>query len=82
MLMGVKSCTASISYGEDCDQHLGTYPANGVGSTVTTPTIEFIPEVSFYCISISASSGNQTVIVEGMLDLVNIGTVIILDYYN
>ena len=87
MLMDRKSCIANVTYGKNCDQHLGTYPATGVGSIMTTPTIEFIPEVSFYCVSISASSGNQTVIVEGNLGFVNIvnvntGTVIILHYYN
>ena len=77
--MGIKSCIANVTHGKNCEQYLGTYRVNGVGSTVTTPTIQFIPEVSSYCISISASSGNQTVIVEGNLDLVNIGTVIIFN---
>lgn len=80
ILMGRKVCIANITYGENCDQHLGIYSDTSIGSSVTTPTIEFISGESFYCISVSASNSNRTVIVEGNLDLLNIGNVTMILY--
>ena len=71
-----KSCIINITYGSDCDQYLGVYDAVGEESSLSTPAIEFINDVSSYCVSISASYGAKTVIVEGNLDLVNTGNMI------
>ena len=69
----LKQCIANITYGTNCDQHLGVYRAEGEGSSVVTRAIDFKEEVSSYCLVVSASSSIiGTVIVEGNLDLVNI----------
>ena len=74
--INTKQCIANITYGTNCDQHLVTYSAVGVGSSMTTPPIEFISEVPFYCILVSASNGVDTVIVEGNLDLAIVNNII------
>ena len=70
-----KLCSASIAYGDNCDQHLGVYSGTGTGDSVTTQSLKLEPmdDVNEYCFSVTASSGGRTVIVEGTLDVLNFG---------
>ena len=82
----LKQCKASIAYGNDCDQQIGLFYGNGSGDTVMTEIIGLQPieGVNEYCFSVTASSGNKTVIVEGTLDVINFGNnyTTYLDYCN
>ena len=69
----VKLCNASITYGANCDQQLGIYSSEGTGNFVTTPTLVLEEGVNQLCFSVTAKSGNKTVIVEGTLDVVKLG---------
>jgi hypothetical protein len=81
MLGDSKQCIANVTYGPNCDQHLGVYRAEGEGSSVTTRTIDFKDEVSSYCFVVTASSSTATVTVEGNLDLVNLNIRMFFKYY-
>ena len=69
-----KECNASITYDADCNQELGNYSAMGTGANVTIPQLALIHGIGSteYCYSVTASSNNTTVVVEGDLDIVNI----------
>ena len=69
----VKQCTASVTYGSNCDQYLGTYSNMSNGKFVPTPPLDFIDSVSEYCISVTATSDNGTFILEGTLNLISSG---------
>ena len=66
-----KECIANITYGAECDQLLDVYEGVGTGDEVRTPSLETVPGVAEYCFTVTATSNNATVQVEG--NLVNIG---------
>lgn len=68
----VKLCNASIMYGANCDQQLGIYSGMGTGVAVATTSLVLL-DGNEYCFSITASNGNKTVIVEGVLNVVMFG---------
>ena len=70
-----KQCIANVTYGANCDQHEGIYPASGVGDSVTTPPLMFTDSVSEHCVFVTAISGNTIVIVEQKLSLIDTGNV-------
>ena len=57
------------------DRHLGVYSGTGTGDSVTTQSLKLEPMegINEYCFSVTASSGGRTVIVEGTLDVLNLG---------
>ena len=65
----IQYCNANITYGLNCDKTLDIYMGMSEGSTVITPPIEGIPGVNEYCFSVSTSSGNKTIIIEGNLNI-------------
>ena len=62
-------------YGPDCDQSLGVYSSSSTGpsDSLSTSPIDLVDNVAEYCFTVTASSGNVTVDVEGTLNLINIG---------
>ena len=70
----VKMCSANLTYGASCDISLGNYSSTGPTNRLSTPTINFLNEISDYCFTITASSGSETVIIEGTLNvIINLG---------
>lgn len=73
-----KECNASITYGNNCEQELGVFAGMGIGDSVATTELSLdnimTADVSEYCFSVTATSGMNTVVVEGMLDIINLGT--------
>ena len=66
-----KQCNINVSYGASCDQHVGTYTGSGTAMVIAPPPLDFdfIDGVSEYCLSVNATSDNETVIVEEILNL-------------
>lgn len=77
----VKQCTANVSYGSNCDQFLGMYTNMSNSNFVITPPLELIDSVLEYCLSVAAIHNNDTVIVEGTINLFNTGKTINYYYY-
>ena len=75
----MKQCSANITYGTNCDRFLNTYNGVGTGDTVTTQPLEAVPGVVEYCFLVNATSNNVTVLVDGTLDLQNLGDTILHD---
>lgn len=67
----VQQCAVNVTYGSNCNQHLGTYRNTNNSKFVVTPPLDFIDSVSEYCLSVAATSNNETVIVKGILNLIN-----------
>ena len=63
----IKYCNATVRYGEECDQQVGMYSNTSNSNSVLTPQIEFINDVSKYCLFAIAVSDNITIAVEGMI---------------
>ena len=72
-LDSVATCSANLTYGANCDVPLGVYSSSGPTNFLRTPVINFINDVSEYCYSINASSASETVIIEGTLNVINLG---------
>ena len=70
-MKGIKSCSFNITYGENCETPLGVYSSTGPTDSVSlsTPSVEFIDNEAEYCFMLTATSGNNTVGVEGSLNL-------------
>ena len=66
----IKYCNISISYGMDCEKILGTSGNMNISNIVTTSPINNIPGVNEYCYSASASYGNETITIEGNLNII------------
>lgn len=71
----VQQCTVNVTYGSNCDQHLGMYLNMSNSNFVLSPPLEVIDSVTEYCISVAATSNNapEPVIVEGILNLLITG---------
>lgn len=73
----LKHCKASVKYGNDCGKQLKGGLLNGSSSADTVMTevlvLRHIEGVNEYCFSVTASSDNKTVIIEGTLDVLNCG---------
>lgn len=74
----VQQCTVNVTYGSNCDKNLGTYRNTNNSNFVLTPPLDFIDSVSEYCFSVAATSNNEIVILEGILNLINTGN----NYYS
>ena len=74
-LENTKHCSANITYGANCDQSLGAYSGSSTGPSdfLSTSPIDLLNDIAEYCFIVTASSGNVTVVVEGTLNLINIG---------
>ena len=66
----IKMCSANLTYGASCDVSLGVYSSAGLTNRLRTPIISFLDDVSDYCFTITASSGSETVIIEGTLNVI------------
>lgn len=62
---GIKHCTANITYGADCDQHIGIFRGMGTGVSVATSPLVLIGDITEYCFVVNTSSGAVTVFIEG-----------------
>lgn len=73
--MGVKQCTANITYGADCDQNIGIFRGMGTGDSVVTTSLVLIDGVTEYCYVVNTSSGTVTVFIEGtfQIGVINFG---------
>ena len=71
-LDSVKQCNANITYGANCDQQLGVYSTMDTGVSVAITSVVLV-DINEYCVSVTASSSNKTVIVEGRLIVVKFG---------
>lgn len=71
--MDNKQCSANITHGVNCDQHIGMFSSTGTGDSVSTPPLKLIDGVTEYCYLVTASSGTVSVIIEGSLDIISIG---------
>ena len=69
-----KQCIVNVTYGAECDQLLGFYIASESRNLIASPPLEFTSDVSEYCISVSATSDNETVIVEERLNFFQLET--------
>ena len=74
----VKMCSANLTYGASCDVSLGVYSSTGPTNLLNIPIINFLSDVSNYCFTITASSGSETVIIEGTLNVINLGKTILM----
>lgn len=72
--MGDKQCTANVTYGANCDQHLGTFRGSGTGDSVATLPLELIDSVTEYCYLVTTSSGAVTVNIDGTLNVLTTST--------
>ena len=45
--------------------------SDGAASVLTTPSINFVSNIAEYCFEITASSDDETVVVEGTLNVTN-----------
>lgn len=67
-----KICSASISYGTNCNSTLESKPSiRGTGNDLFTPSINFVNDNAEYCFEITASSANETVVLKGTLYVIN-----------
>ena len=73
-----KQCIANITYGNDCDMQLAVYSSGGPTTSLSTPSITFINDIAEYCFTITARSGNNLVVVEGTLNVINLGKDLLL----
>ena len=78
-LDGVTTCSANLTYGANCDIPLGVYSSSGPTNLLRTTAINFISDISDYCFTINASSASETVIIEGTLNVINLGKGILND---
>ena len=63
----LKQCTASITYGINCDQQFSDlYSNESTGEFVTIPPLELMSDVTEYCFIVTASSNNLTATVRGI----------------
>ena len=74
-----KECKANITYGNNCDMQLAVYSTSAPTTPLSTPPITFLNDVAEYCFTITASSGTNTVVVEGTLNVLNLGKDVLLD---
>ena len=72
-LAGVTTCSANLTYGVNCDVPLGVYSSSGPTNLLRTTAITFINDISDYCFTINASTASETVIIEGTLNVINLG---------
>ena len=69
-----KQCIANVTYGDNCDQFLGTYTGVGTSDIITTSPLEFINGVSEYCLYVIAITNNNIIVVEDLrINLLTIG---------
>ena len=76
----IKRCNVSIARSGNCDKPLGIYSSSGIGDSIQTPPLilNLTSGISKFCFSVNASSGgSRTVIVEGTLNIANIGNIIL-----
>ena len=74
----IKRCSVSIARSINCHQPLGIYSMSDVGDSVQTPPLllNLTDGINEFCFLVNASSGgNRTVIIEGTLNIANIGNV-------
>ena len=62
-----RQCIATISYGANCDLGVTVYQNTSNSVSVLTPPIEFMDEVSEYCLCVKAISNTVSLSVEGAL---------------
>ena len=62
-------CSVNVTYGTNCEQILGVYSSTGPSNPLPTPPFELLGSVVEYCFTVTASSGNKSVVVEGNLNL-------------
>ena len=67
-----KYCIVNVTYGNNCDQHVGIYHGQGTSNSVETP-LQLDGDASEYCLFVNATNNNTTVIVEERLNPFNIG---------
>ena len=60
-------CIANITHGPNCDQQVGIYKEKNNSNLVIIPPLEIASNIVEYCLSINATNGNSTVIVQGTL---------------
>jgi hypothetical protein len=72
----IKECSINITYGPNCGQLLGLYTNVGTGDSVSSPELPLIEDVSEYCFTVTARNNNETVSVEGTLNLFDVSNVI------
>ena len=70
----MKQCYANITYGENCEIFLDTYSGMGTGDSVRTQELKVVPGVVEYCFLVNATSNNVTVLVDGTLQNLILGT--------
>ena len=71
----VKQCIANITYGSNCDQHLGTYTGEGTGDKVKISPVGRVVGVDEYCFLVNATSNHITVFIQGNLQ--NLGILLL-----
>ena len=70
-----KECIANVTYGTNCDQKLNVHSGGGTGYSVTTSPLDLTGNIAKYCFTVTARSNDETVIVEGTLNLLNNGKI-------
>ena len=72
---GTKECIVNVTYGSNCGQKLDVYTGVGANTSVTTSPLDLLGNVANYCFTVTARNNDETVIVEGTLNIPNNGNI-------
>ena len=78
---GVKQCTASIHYGDDCNFFLDVYMGSSTSNFVITAPLAIIKNITEYCYNVTATIQGLSIVtvVEGKFNLLKFNGDIISD---